>query len=398
MVHDNSPSLNRCPNQGCSSDLCPLSRSRILARQAAGFLHGGCSHGHSIHRFVSLHICCERHTGQLQVSRTFAISPRVLTNQLRREYIRNPSLSYLPSYILSSGPRYAAYTSAHGISTGFSRLHAGGAIGAFLADLIIHITPLQILAAKARRNELTPEDAADLLNSIWCSQLGIYVPKPITSEIEELCWIGIVSYWHVERSSWEATADLSLALYRRLLQTNIHALKMHYPDTVFWLVITAGALLKRSNVNNSNDEALTVLHKYAAALSRVLDIHDWSKAKQTIKLYLWTDVMEKGARAFWNESRALPAVPIEELFNLGENRIVPIFEALPCQFCRKVTCDCARGKADIRTCPSHLRGSLWSVPPSIFSMFCGPVWVPHRPDELPQLDLAREIAKKEGGF
>ena len=70
-----------------------------------------------------------------------------------------------------------------------------------------------------------------------------------------------------------------------------------------------------------------------------------------------------------------------------------VIDQLPCQFCRKVECVCQFGQAEMQHSPDHLKGSLWAVPPSIFSMFCRPVWVPHKSGELPPKWQVKEMEK-----
>ena len=110
---------------------------------------------------------------------------------------------------------------ARGISNGFRSLHERGILSSFLYSTINHIIPLQALYSKARRSHLSVDDSAALLNAIWCCQIGLYIPKPITTEFEEMIWMCLMQYWHVERQSWVAVGDLALALARRLEQLDV---------------------------------------------------------------------------------------------------------------------------------------------------------------------------------
>lgn len=139
-------------------------------------------------------------------------------------YRHEPSLSYLPHYVLSTGPTISAAMNERGISDGFRPLHDHGILSSFLFSTINHIIPLQALYSKARRSRLSPDDAAALLNATWCCQTGLYIPKPITTEFEEMVWMCVMQYWHVERQSWVPVEDLALALARRLSKLDVSEL------------------------------------------------------------------------------------------------------------------------------------------------------------------------------
>lgn len=349
----------------------------------------------------------------------------ILTNY--DSYRQEPSLSYLPHFVLSTGPELSRSLNEQGISSGFSALYEAGELSSFLFSTFNQIKPLQPLFAKARRNELSTDDAAAMINAIWCCTTGMYIPKPITTENEELIWMASLLYWHVERKSWNAVDDLAPALARRLDDIDFVALVSPgrgtnskgpaglYNECSLWLNVSAGAHVKSSDAKQRLGGTVRWL------ASDVLKLKTWHEIHTTLCKFFWTDIADQSAIEFlqtWCSGKTprLPrmshqSVPgpgfwdVRDSFSTSagsfatqspssfDGRAIPVDEALPCQFCRKIVCICKEGKADIGSCPDHLRGSLWAVPPSIFGTFCRPVWVPHNSRELPRKWEVKEMER-----
>lgn len=214
-------------------------------------------------------------------------------------YRKEPSLAYLPKYVLNTSEAITASLNDQDISTGFAPLREQGTISSFLYYTFRHIIPLQVLYPKARQNELSTEDAAALINGIWCCQLSLTVPQPRSTEMEELIWMGATIYSHTERRYWTAVAGIALGLTPRLQNLSLHHLLDHstdrtlYAETLLWLYISAGSHVQDETSKHSLGTTVAWLARETFAIHHLDDVH------RVLRHFLWSEVADSQAATFW---------------------------------------------------------------------------------------------------